>query len=222
LPRQIGAGSRARVFLPRRLRWLPGAAASAARPFHISRFILLLIRIGRSVVPFRHGRSAVGRARPSYTSTAEAAHLACDGRVSADPHEKATHLYYRGLGCDIDEPLLKSILARMGAEEACHGTFFYNLLIESFRGDLDGLSRRVSTVAQDFKMPVQHNLLNYCPAVAGDDAGRPALPAKRRSVTELFTSAESSARHDESEGAPGGGAERRIKAPAGNQSAGPT
>jgi len=35
------------------------------------------------------------------------------------------------------------------------------LLIESFRGDLDALSRRVSAVAQDFKMPVQNNLLNY-------------------------------------------------------------
>src|SRR5205807_7525330 len=75
--------------------------------------------------------------------------------------EKATHLYYRALARDLDEPLLKSILTRMGADEASHGTFFYNLLIESFKGDLDGLSRKICAVANDFKMPVQSNLLNY-------------------------------------------------------------
>lgn len=84
-----------------------------------------------------------------------------EGFIYLALQEKATHLYYRALGRDVEEPLLKSILARMGADEASHGTFFYNLLIESFRGDLDALSRRVSAVAQDFKMPVQNNLLNY-------------------------------------------------------------
>ena len=84
-----------------------------------------------------------------------------EGFIYLALQEKATHLYYRALGRDVEEPLLKSILARMGADEASHGTFFYNLLIESFRGDLDNLSRRVSAVAQDFKMPVQNNLLNY-------------------------------------------------------------
>src|SRR6185312_4811689 len=84
-----------------------------------------------------------------------------DGFIYLALQEKATHLYYRALGRDIEEPLLKSILVRMGADEASHGAFFYNLLIESFRGDLDALSRRVSAVAQDFKMPVQNNLLNY-------------------------------------------------------------
>lgn len=75
--------------------------------------------------------------------------------------EKATHLYYRALAKDVDEPLLKSILTRMGADEASHGTFFYDMLLESFRGDLDALSRKISAVAQDFKMPVQNNLQNY-------------------------------------------------------------
>src|SRR6185437_8532133 len=84
-----------------------------------------------------------------------------EGFIYLALQEKATHLYYRALGRDIEEPLLKSILVRMGADEASHGAFFYNLLIESFRGDLDALSRRVSAVAQDFKMPVQNNLLNY-------------------------------------------------------------
>lgn len=84
-----------------------------------------------------------------------------EGFIYLALQEKATHLYYRALGRDVDEPLLKSILTQMGADEASHGTFFYNLLIESFRGDLDALSRRVSAVAQDFKMPVQNNLLNY-------------------------------------------------------------
>lgn len=84
-----------------------------------------------------------------------------EGFIYLALQEKATHLYYRALARDVDEPLLKSILTRMGADEASHGTFFYNLLTESFRGDLDALSRRVSAVAQDFKMPVQNNLLNY-------------------------------------------------------------
>jgi rubrerythrin len=75
--------------------------------------------------------------------------------------EKATHLYYRALARDVDEPLLKSVLTRMGADEASHGAFFYDMLIESFRGDLDALSRKISAVAQDFKMPVQNNLQNY-------------------------------------------------------------
>jgi hypothetical protein len=75
--------------------------------------------------------------------------------------EKATHLYYRALAKDIDEPLIKSILTRMGADEASHGAFFYDLLIKCNKGDLDRLARKVSSVANDFKMPVQSNLLNY-------------------------------------------------------------
>ena len=49
----------------------------------------------------------------------------------------------------------------MGADEASHGKFFYELLIKSNKGDLDLLSRKISAVANDFKMPVQNNLLNY-------------------------------------------------------------
>jgi hypothetical protein len=75
--------------------------------------------------------------------------------------EKATHLYYRALANDIEEPLLQAILKRMGADEASHGRFFYDLLIKCHKGDLDALSRRISAVAQDFRMPVQNNLLNY-------------------------------------------------------------
>jgi hypothetical protein len=75
--------------------------------------------------------------------------------------EKATHLYYRALAKDLDEPLLQTILARMGADEASHGAFFYDLLIKSYQGDLDALSRRITAVANNFKMPVQSNLSNY-------------------------------------------------------------
>jgi hypothetical protein len=75
--------------------------------------------------------------------------------------EKATHLYYRALAKDLDEPLLKSILTKMGADEASHGAFFYELLIKCHKGDLDALSRTVSAVSHDFKMPVQSNLTNY-------------------------------------------------------------
>ena len=75
--------------------------------------------------------------------------------------EKATHLYYRALAASVDEPLLKTILGKMGADEASHAAFFYDLLVRSHAGDLDALSRRVSAVSQDFKMPVQNNLLNY-------------------------------------------------------------
>jgi len=84
-----------------------------------------------------------------------------EGFVYLALQEKATHLYYRALARDIDEPLLKVILTKMGADEASHGAFFYDLLIKSFSGDLDALARKVSAVANDFRMPVQNNLLNY-------------------------------------------------------------
>jgi hypothetical protein len=84
-----------------------------------------------------------------------------EGFIYLALQEKATHLYYRALARDIDEPLLKVILAKMGADEASHGAFFYDLLIKSFKGDLDALARKVSAVSGDFRMPVQNNLLNY-------------------------------------------------------------
>jgi hypothetical protein len=84
-----------------------------------------------------------------------------EGFIYLALQEKATHLYYRALARDIDEPLIKTILTKMGADEASHGAFFYDLLIKSFKGDLDALSRKISAVAGDFRMPVQNNLLNY-------------------------------------------------------------
>jgi hypothetical protein len=84
-----------------------------------------------------------------------------EGFIYLALQEKATHLYYRALASDVDEPLLKTVLARMGADEASHSKFFYDLLTESYKGNLMALSRKISAVAQDFKMPVQNNLLNY-------------------------------------------------------------
>jgi acyl-[acyl-carrier-protein] desaturase len=84
-----------------------------------------------------------------------------EGFIYLALQEKATHMYYQALARDVDEPLLKSILARMGADEASHGAFFYDLLITSHKGNLDALSRKISAVANDFKMPVQMNLQNY-------------------------------------------------------------
>jgi rubrerythrin len=84
-----------------------------------------------------------------------------EGFIYLALQEKATHLYYRALAKDIDEPLLKAILGKMGADEASHGAFFYNLLIKCHKGDLDALSRKISAVANDFRMPVQSNLINY-------------------------------------------------------------
>lgn len=84
-----------------------------------------------------------------------------EGFIFLALQEKATHLYYRALARDVDEPLLKAILGRMGADEASHGAFFYDLLIKSFKGDLDALSRKISAVAADFRMPVQNNPQNY-------------------------------------------------------------
>ena len=88
-------------------------------------------------------------------------HQLVEGFIYLALQEKATHLYYRALARDVDEPLLKTILTKMGADEASHGRFFYDMLIKSHRGDLDGLSKKISAVANDFKMPVQNNLLNY-------------------------------------------------------------
>jgi rubrerythrin len=84
-----------------------------------------------------------------------------EGFIYLALQEKATHLYYRALAKDIEEPLLKTVLGRMGADEASHGRFFYDLLIKSHKGDLDALARKISSVANDFKMPVQNNLINY-------------------------------------------------------------
>src|SRR5947208_15345267 len=84
-----------------------------------------------------------------------------EGFIYLALQEKATHLYYRALARDIDEPLLKVILGKMGADEASHGAFFYDLLIKNNKGDLDALARKISAVANDFKMPVQNNLINY-------------------------------------------------------------
>ena len=88
-------------------------------------------------------------------------HQVLEGFVYLALQEKATHLYYRALAKALDEPLLKAILTKMGADEASHGAFFYDLLIKCHKGDLDALARKVSAVSQDFKMPVQSNLTNY-------------------------------------------------------------
>jgi hypothetical protein len=84
-----------------------------------------------------------------------------EGFIYLALQEKATHLYYRALAQDIDEPLLKTVLGRMGADEASHSAFFYNILTESFKGDLDELAKKITAVANEFKMPVQNNLINY-------------------------------------------------------------
>lgn len=84
-----------------------------------------------------------------------------DGFVYLALQEKATHLYYRALAKDLNEPLLQTILSKMGADEASHGAFFYDLLIKCHKGDLDALARRVTKVSNEFKMPVQSNLTNY-------------------------------------------------------------
>ena len=99
--------------------------------------------------------------RAAYVFPYDQNHQLTEGFIYLALQEKATHLYYRALARDVDEPLLKTILTRMGADEASHGAFFYDLLVETCRGDLDALSRKISAVAQDFKMPVQNNLLNY-------------------------------------------------------------
>jgi hypothetical protein len=90
-----------------------------------------------------------------------------EGFIYLALQEKATHLYYRALARDIDEPLLTTILQRMGADEASHGRFFYDMLIKSHKGDLEALAKKISAVSNDFKMPVQNNLINYRRQVLG-------------------------------------------------------
>jgi hypothetical protein len=79
--------------------------------------------------------------------------------------ERATHLYYAALARDVREPLLSSILHRMAADEASHAAFFYDLLLRP-ENDLDALAAVVRTVAREFKMPVQRNLLKYRAQIA--------------------------------------------------------
>jgi hypothetical protein len=75
--------------------------------------------------------------------------------------EKATQLYYQALAQDMDEPLLKTLLRRMASDEASHGKFFYDLLLQSQRHDLGALAKKVVAVARDFRMPMQASLTNY-------------------------------------------------------------
>jgi rubrerythrin len=84
-----------------------------------------------------------------------------EGFIYLALQEKATHLYYRALAKDLNEPLLQAILTKMGADEASHGAFFYELLIKCNKGNLDALAKKISAVANEFKMPVQSNLTNY-------------------------------------------------------------
>lgn len=99
--------------------------------------------------------------RSAYTFPFDHNKQLIEGFIYLALQEKATHLYYQALARDVEEPLIKSVLTRMGADEASHSVFFYELLIKSHKGDLGALSRKVSAVAQDFKMPVQMNLQNY-------------------------------------------------------------
>ena len=117
-----------------------------------------------------------------------------EGFIYLALQEKATHLYYRALARDIEEPLLKTILTKMGADEASHGAFFYDLLIRGFKGDLDALARKVSAVANDFKMPVQNNLINYRRQVLGLMR---AAPSYRHPdvFTDMMNAVESAARN---------------------------
>ena len=105
-----------------------------------------------------------------------------EGFIYLALQEKATHLYYRALARDVDEPLLRTILTKMGADEASHGAFFYDLLIKAFKGDLDNLAKRITAVSNDFKMPVQNNLLNYRRQLLGM---MKAAPSYRH--TDVFT-----------------------------------
>ena len=81
--------------------------------------------------------------------------------------EKATHLFYKALARSVRDPLLKLVLSRMAGDEASHGRFFYDLVIRSHLGDLDAVTRTISIVANDFKMPVQNNLDDYRRQVVG-------------------------------------------------------
>ena len=124
--------------------------------------VLGMYLTGSGLVPVAElEKETLRERRTAYTFPFDHRTNMVEGFIYLALQEKATHLYYRALAQDVDEPLLKTILGRMGADEASHGTFFYNLLIESFKGDLDLLSRKISAVAQEFKMPVQNNLLNY-------------------------------------------------------------
>ncbi|HEV3083616.1 MAG TPA: acyl-ACP desaturase [Gemmataceae bacterium] len=88
--------------------------------------------------------------------------------------EKATHLYYRALAQDIDEPLLKVLLRHMANDEASHAKFFYDLLLKCQQGDLRALAKKVVAVARDFRMPVQTNLTNYRVQILGLMRAAPA------------------------------------------------
>jgi hypothetical protein len=84
-----------------------------------------------------------------------------------DRHAHVLEMYMTKAGLitrtALQEEMLRErkTVGKMGADEASHGAFFYDLLIKCNKGDLDRLSRKISAVSNDFKMPVQNNLINY-------------------------------------------------------------
>ena len=79
--------------------------------------------------------------RSAYTFPYDHNNQLIEGFIYLALQEKATHMYYQAL-CDVEEPLIKTVLTRMGADEASHSAFFYDVLIKSHKGDLDALREK--------------------------------------------------------------------------------
>lgn len=75
--------------------------------------------------------------------------------------EKATQLYYSCLRQAVDEPVLRSVLARLAQDEARHCGFFSNLVLDALEHADTGTIAQFKEALQQFRMPLADMLDNY-------------------------------------------------------------
>lgn len=75
--------------------------------------------------------------------------------------EKATQLFYSCLRQSVDEPILRSILARLAQDEARHCHFFSQLVLDALREANHRHIAQIKDALQHFSMPLATMLENY-------------------------------------------------------------
>jgi acyl-[acyl-carrier-protein] desaturase len=75
--------------------------------------------------------------------------------------EKATQLYYTSLRQAIDEPILRSALARLSQDEARHAAFFSSLVTDALEHGNQATLVQMKEALAGFQMPLADMLDNY-------------------------------------------------------------
>jgi acyl-[acyl-carrier-protein] desaturase len=75
--------------------------------------------------------------------------------------EKATQLYYSCLRHAVDEPVLRSVLARLSQDEARHAGFFSSLVIDALAHGNQRTIALMREALEQFRMPLADMMDNY-------------------------------------------------------------